>query len=82
MVPPPLAPSLNSNTIQQLPDYPVKELGQVLPQLLTFMYCVPRKETIIFATIDQSDGFWRMLVRESDKWNFANVLPGAARDSL
>ncbi len=75
VVPPPLAPSVNSTTIQQLPDYPVKELGRVLPQLLTFMYCVPRKKTIMFAKIDLSDGFWRMLVRESDKWNFAYVLP-------
>jgi hypothetical protein len=34
----------------------------------------------MFAKIDLSDGFWRMLVRESDKWNFAYVLPGAAGD--
>ena len=46
VVPPPLAPSVNSTTIQQLPAYPVKELGRVLPRLLTFMYCVPRKQTI------------------------------------
>jgi hypothetical protein len=30
----------------------------------------------MFAKIDLSDGFWRMLVAESDKWNFAYVLPG------
>jgi hypothetical protein len=36
----------------------------------------------MFAKIDLSDGFWRMLVRESDKWNFAYVLPGAAGDTL
>jgi hypothetical protein len=82
VVPPVLAPSVNSTTIQQSPDYPVKELGQVLPQLLAFMYCVPRKEIIMFAKIDLSDGLWRMLVRESDKWNFAYVLPGAAGDPL
>ena len=82
VAPPPLAPSVNSTTIQQSPDYPVKELGRVLPRLLAFMYCVPREETIMFAKIDLSDGFWRMLVRESDKWNFAYVLPGAAGDPL
>jgi hypothetical protein len=32
----------------------------------------------MFAKIDLSDGSWRMIVRESDKWNFAFVLPGAA----
>ena len=36
----------------------------------------------MFAKIDLSDGFWRMLVRESNKWNFAYVLPGAAGDPL
>jgi hypothetical protein len=30
--------------------------------------------------IDLSDGLWRMLVRKSDKWNFAYVLPGPTRD--
>ncbi len=46
------------------------------------MYWVSREETIMFAKIDQSDGFWRMLVRELDKWNFANVLPGAAGELI
>ncbi len=36
----------------------------------------------MIAKIDLSDGFWRMLVRELDKWTFANVLPGAAGDPL
>jgi len=36
----------------------------------------------MFAKIDLSDGFWRMLVRESDKWNFAYVLPGEAEEPL
>ncbi len=46
------------------------------------MYCVPRKETIMFAKIDLSDGSWRMLVHESDKWNISYVLPGALGDSV
>ncbi len=36
----------------------------------------------MFAKIDLSDGFWRMLVRESDKWNFTYALPGAAGVTL
>ena len=80
--PPPLAPSVNSTTIQQSPDYPVKELGRVLPRLLTFMNTVPSEETIMFAKIDLSNGFWRMLVQESDKWNFAYVLPGTAEQPI
>ena len=81
--PPPLAPSVNSTTIQASPDYPVKELGRVLPRLLDFMNSVPPEETIMFAKIDLSDGFWRMLVQESDKWNFAyTLLPGAPREPI
>jgi hypothetical protein len=40
------------------------------------MAAVPAEEIIMFAKIDLSDGFWRMLVREVDKWHFAYVLPG------
>jgi hypothetical protein len=80
--PPPLAPSVNSTTIQQSPDYPVKELGRVLPRLLAFMNSVPPEETIMFAKIDLSDGFWRMLVHEADKWNFAYALPGTVGDPI
>jgi hypothetical protein len=38
---------------------------------------VPAEETIMFAKIDLSDGFWRMLVAEDQQWNFAYTLPGA-----
>ena len=72
----PLAQSVNNTTLKQSPEYPVKELGRVLPRILHFMATVPVEETIMFAKIDLSDGFWRMLVAESDKWNFAYVLPG------
>ena len=68
--PPPLAPSVNTT------DYPIKEIGRVLPRLLVLMAAVPAKETIMFAKIDLSDGFWRMPVREADKWHFVYVLPG------
>ena len=79
---PPLAPSVNDTTISLSPAYPVKELGRVLPRLLRFLADVPAEETIMFAKIDLSDGFWRMLVAESDKWNFAYVLPGLANDPI
>ena len=74
----PLAPSVNETTTRQSPEYPVKELGRVLPRILRFMAEVPAEETIMFSKIDLSDGFWRMLVAEPDKWNFAYVLPEVA----
>jgi hypothetical protein len=36
----------------------------------------------MFAKINLSDAFWRMLVRESDKWNFVYVIPGAADETV
>jgi hypothetical protein len=72
----PLAPSVNDTTTKHSPVYPVKEIGRVLPRLLHFMAAVPPEETIMFAKIDLSDGFWRMLVAEDDRWHFAFALPG------
>ena len=74
--PPPLAPSVNDTTTKQSPEYPVKELGRVLPRLLHFMATVPPEETIMFSKIDLADGSWRMLVAEETIWNFAYTLPG------
>ena len=36
----------------------------------------------MFAKIDLSDSFWCVLVRESDKWNFSNLLSDASGDSV
>ena len=74
----PLAPSVNDTTTKLSPDYPIKELGRVLLRLLRFTAEVPAEETIMYAKIDLSDGFWRMLVAEDEKWNFAYALPGTA----
>ncbi|KAI2511269.1 adenylate kinase [Fragilaria crotonensis] len=73
----PLAPSVNDTTTKLSPAYPVKEVGRVLVRLLRFMAAVPAEETINFAKIDLSDGFWRMLVADDCKWNFAYTLPGS-----
>jgi hypothetical protein len=80
--PPPLAPSVNSTTATLSPDYPIMEIGRVLPRLLGFMVAVPAEETIMFGKIDLSDGFWHMLVRDVDKWNFAYVLPGTTSQPM
>jgi hypothetical protein len=39
---------------------------------------VPAEEEIHFAKIDLADGYWRMIVKKSSRWNFAYVLPGPA----
>jgi hypothetical protein len=54
----------------------VKEIGNVFRRLLHFLDCVDPDEIVMLSKIDLSDGFWRMLVEEEAKWNFAYVLPG------
>jgi hypothetical protein len=33
---------------------------------------------ILFSKLDISDGFWHLIVREADSYNFAYVLPQEA----
>jgi hypothetical protein len=42
------------------------------------MKTVPPEEHIHFAKLDLADGYWRMLVEESEQWNFAYVMPRVA----
>jgi hypothetical protein len=58
------------------PEAPVKELGNVLKRMLQFMHEVPAEEEIHFAKVDLADGYWRMIVEESSRYNFTYVLPG------
>jgi hypothetical protein len=74
--------SVNSTTTSLSPIQPVKEIGRVLLRLFDFLAAVPPHEVVHFAKIDLSDGFWRMLVTEDDKWHFAYVLPGAPTDPV
>jgi hypothetical protein len=73
-----LKESVNDSTARLAPEAPVKELGNVLARLLRFMQEVPAEEDIHFAKIDLADGYWRMIVEKSSRWNFAYVLPGPA----
>lgn len=68
-------PSVNDTTIITAPTIPVKEIGQVLRRLLYFMKKARSGEWIYFSKLDISDGFWRLVVRPEDSYNFAYVLP-------
>eukprot|EP00978_Attheya_sp_CCMP212_P010911 scaffold26571_cov52-Attheya_sp.AAC.3 len=68
--------AVNDTTSPLAPEEPGNELGKVLLQIFDFsMLEVPAGETIQFAKIDLSDGFWRMVVELEDTWNFVYVLP-------
>ncbi len=67
--------SVNDTTILTAPSVPVKEIGKVLPRLLNYMRDTPEGLYILFSKLNISDGFWRLIVKEADSYNFAYVLP-------
>jgi len=67
--------SVNDTTVLNAPKGPVKEIGKVLPRLLRYMRDVPPEQWILFSKLDISDGFWRLIVKGDDCYNFAYVLP-------
>ncbi len=67
--------SVNSTTVLTALVIPVKEIGKVLPRLLHYMQDTPRGVHILFCKLDISDGFWRLVIRDEDCFNFAYVLP-------
>jgi hypothetical protein len=67
--------SVNNTTARTAPTVPVKEIGKVLQRLLHYMRDTPAGLHILFSKLDISDGFWRLVVREEDSFNFAYVLP-------
>ena len=71
----PLVPSVNDSTKKLAPDTPVRELGNVLWRIFDLMGRATQTDDIHFQKIDLSDGFWRMVVEEDQKWNFCYVLP-------
>jgi hypothetical protein len=66
---------VNDTTKLSAPDILVKEIGKVLPRLLHIMRDTPAGLHILFSKLDISDGFWRLIVHESDSYNFVYVLP-------
>ncbi len=67
--------SVNDTTALRAPKDAVREIGKVLPQLLTYMRDTPAGLHILMSKLDTSDGFWRLIVRDTDCFNFAYVLP-------
>ncbi len=67
--------SVNELTVLQAPSQSVKEIEKVLPWLLQYMHDTPPGLHILFSKLDISDGFWQLIVRLADSFNFAYVLP-------
>lgn len=68
-------PSINESTNKLAPTKPVHEIGQVLPRLFHFVAATPEDQEMRFSRVDLSDGFWRLCVEPTQKWNFCCVMP-------
>jgi hypothetical protein len=74
--------SVNASTILTAQSEAVKEIGKVFPRLLQYMQDTPDGLHILFSKLDISNGFWRLVVREADSFNFAYVLPQQAGEPV
>ncbi len=67
--------SVNDTTALRAPKEAVREIGKVLPRLLTYMRDTPAGLYILMSKLDIIDGFWQLIVQDADCFNFAYVLP-------
>ncbi len=68
-------PSVNNTTVISAPSTTVKEIGQVLHRLLSYMKPTRAGVWIVSSKLDISGGFWRLVVTNDCSFNFAYVLP-------
>jgi hypothetical protein len=67
--------SVNNITALQAPKEVVRKIGKVLPWLLTYMRDTPAGLHILMSKLDINDGFWQLIVRDTDCFSFVYVLP-------
>jgi hypothetical protein len=64
-----VAESVNDTTQKLAPAGPVHAIGQ-LPRLFHFMSSTPKDHEIRLSKVNLSDGFWRLIVKPKQKWDF------------
>ena len=71
-----LLPSINDATKDWAPEEAIAQIGSVLPRIIEALARVDTsKGPISLMKVDLTDGFWRIMAREGEEWNFAYVLP-------
>ena len=71
-----LLPSVNEASKECAPMEAMNQIGQVLPRIIEAMAHAPTENgSILMSKLDIKDGFWRMVCRLGEEWNFAYVLP-------
>ncbi len=67
----------NDTTILKAFSTPVRETSKMIPWLLHYIEDMPASLHILFSKLDIRDGFWRLIVKEADSYNFAYIFPQA-----
>ena len=59
----------------------MSELSRVLPRLIYAIATAPEQRgPLLFSKLDDKDGYWHMVVKLDDEWNFTYVLPKLTPD--
>jgi hypothetical protein len=66
---------IDESTNKLTPTEPVHKISQVLPRPFHFMAAIPADQEIRSSKVDLSDGFWRLCIDSTQKWNFCHVMP-------
>ena len=68
-------PLVNDVTMRVTPEEVIDQIGWVLPRMIEALAAVPiGGGNIMFSKLDIKDGFWRMVCKEGEGWNFVYVL--------
>jgi len=67
-------PSVNETTIQTVPHHALDYIGTALPCIIHAVATAATSNHCLFAKADIKDGFWRVFIKDSGRWNFAYVL--------
>ena len=61
----------------------MNELGRVLDRMISLIASAKNEtQPFLFSKLDISDGFWRVKVRNEDRWNFCYVLPSELPEDI
>ena len=75
--------SVNETTQKLAPPEAMVQLGQCIQRIIhTMEKNYDLTNPFKFCKLDIKDGFWRMVVNESDAWNFCYVLPDKTKSNI
>ena len=67
---------MNKATEGCAPEEAINQIGTILARIIEVLALAPEEDgNILVSKLDIKDGFWRMMCKAGQEWNFAYVLP-------